>query len=77
MDIDIQNSKIELIQWLASLEDKVMIEKLLELRNKDLTHELDALSKAEQNSIRKGIAEANSGNTISHAEARKVYEKWL
>jgi hypothetical protein len=33
MDATLQNAKIELIQWLTTLEDDTLIEKLMQLRN--------------------------------------------
>ncbi len=36
-----------------------------------------AISKAERESIQKGIIDADNGKLKSHSEARKVYEKWL
>ena len=35
------------------------------------------ISKAERESIQKGIIDADNGKLKPHSEARKVYEKWL
>ena len=35
MEINIQNAKIELIQWLTTLEDSSLIQKIIELRKKE------------------------------------------
>lgn len=77
MDINIQNAKIELIQWLTTLEDSALIQKIMELRkteSKDWWHEL---SDNEKQSIEAGIADAKKGNLKSNAEAKKIYGKWL
>lgn len=34
MDTQILNKKIELIQWLSSIEDKAIIQKLIEFRKR-------------------------------------------
>lgn len=77
MELDIQNKKIELIQWLTVLNDEPTIQKLIELRNNQTKDWWEDISIDERASIKKGIKDANSGNLKSHSEARKIYEKWL
>ncbi|NIJ45278.1 hypothetical protein FHR24_001717 [Wenyingzhuangia heitensis] len=75
--MNIQNTKIELIQWLTTLNDKSLIEKILELRKSETTDWWNEISESEKKTIEKGILDAENGNLNSHSEARKVYEKWL
>ncbi|WP_431137623.1 hypothetical protein [Psychroserpens mesophilus] len=77
MDINLQNKKIELIQWLSTLNDKSLIDKLMKLRDKEKADWWSEISKNEKESIEKGIKDANNGKLISHSTARKAYEKWL
>lgn len=77
MDIDLQNKKIELIQWLSTLNDESIIEKIMKLRETEKTDWWKEISKEERKSIDKGIQDADSGNLRSHSEAKKLYEKWL
>jgi len=77
MEINIQNTKIELLQWLASLEDKSLIEKVLILRNTQTKDWWNEISDTEKESIEKGISDAEKGKVNAHTEVRKVYEKWL
>lgn len=77
MEQNIQNIKIELIQWLATLDDESLIQKILDLRIKHTSDWWDTISDAEQKSIEQGIADADNGNLNNHSEARKIYEKWL
>lgn len=74
---NIQNVKIELIQWLTTLDDTSLIQKILELRKNQTKDWWDEISDAEKTSINKGISDADIGNLNSHSEARKVYGKWL
>ena len=77
MDINIQNKKIELIQWLSTLNDESIIEKVMKLRENEKTDWWKEISKEERKSIEKGIQDADSGKLKSHSEAKKLYEKWL
>ena len=77
MDINIQNKKIELIQWLSTLNDESIIEKIMRLRENEKTDWWKEISKEERKSIEKGIQDADSGKLNSHSEAKKLYEKWL
>jgi len=77
MELNIQNEKIELIQWLTTLNDKSTIQRLIELRNNHTKDWWAEISNEERASIEKGISDANAGNLKSHSEVRKIYEKWL
>tara|TARA_R110001592_G_scaffold30066_1_gene108107 strand:+ start:957 stop:1190 length:234 start_codon:yes stop_codon:yes gene_type:complete len=77
MEINIQNTKIELIQWLTTLEDKGTLEKLLALRKSQLKSAPHQLSQDEKKSVELGLEDSEDGKIVSHQEAKKVYEKWL
>lgn len=76
-DVQIQDKKIELIQWLSSLEDKVIIEKILQLRKNETKDWWEDLPDLEKTSVFKGIEDAENNKLNSHFSARKLYEKWL
>ena len=77
MDTGIQNIKIELIQWLTVLDDKEIIRKILELKERDSKDWWDEISEEEKESIKKGIADAENRKVKSHTQVRTIYEKWL
>jgi hypothetical protein len=77
MDMNLQNKKIELIQWLSTLNDKSLIDKLMKLREKERTDWWNEIASQEKASIEKGIQDADDGKLTSHSTAKKVYEKWL
>jgi len=77
MDINLQNKKIELIQWLPTLDDQSLIDKLMKLRKKEKTDWWNEISTDEQKSIEKGIQDADNGKLTSHSNVKKHYEKWL
>ena len=79
MDIElhIQNKKLELIQWLSTLEDSNLIEKIMELRKRESKDWWNSISENEKQAIEKGIEDADAGKLNPHTNARKLYEKWL
>jgi len=77
MEANIQNIKIELIQWLTTLDDNSLLQKILELRKSQTKDWWNEISTMERESIEKGILDAQSNKLNSHSEARKIYEKWL
>lgn len=77
MDIDLQNKKIELIQWLSTLDDQSLVDKLMKLRKKEKTNWWNEISIDEQKSIEQGIQDAEKGKLTSHTDVKMIYEKWL
>lgn len=77
MDINLQNKKIELIQWLSTLNDVSLIDKLIKIRETEKTDWWNEISAAEKQSIEKGLLDADDGKLTSHSTAKKIYEKWL
>jgi hypothetical protein len=73
-ELQIQNKKIELIQWLSTIEDLNFLEKISNLisseKKKDWWNEI---SDAEKESIERGIAQAEAGNINLHTKAREIY----
>lgn len=75
-ELQIQNKKLELIQWLSTIEDLKFLEKISDL----ISHEKkkdwwDEISDAEKQSIEKGIAQADAGKLNPHSKAREIYGK--
>ncbi|MFD2726927.1 hypothetical protein [Hyunsoonleella rubra] len=77
MGVNIQNAKIELIQWLTTVEDSSLIQKIMELRKNETKDWWDKISEAEQKSIELGISDAESGNLKPNSDAHDIYGKWL
>lgn len=71
------DKKLELIQWLSTLEDDITLNKLIELKNGETALQWDLIADVEKESIKKGIADANQGKLTNHSTVRKLYEKWL
>lgn len=77
IELNILNKKLELIQWLTSIEDASIIEKIMELRKKENKDWWDSISENEKKAIESGLKDADSGKLNPHSNARKLYEKWL
>ncbi|NMH26461.1 hypothetical protein [Flavobacterium silvaticum] len=77
VSLKIQNQKIELIQWLSTIEDSSIIEKIAALRKAESQDWYASISNSEKKSIDSGIQDAEEGKLNSHSKARKLYEKWL
>jgi hypothetical protein len=77
VDLNILNQKLELIQWLSTIEDASIIEKLVELRKMESKDWWKSISENEKESIELGLKDAESGKLNPHAKARELYDKWL
>ena len=75
--MNIENIKIELIQWLTTLEDENALKDLISIRDKTNKDWWDSISSDEKKSIQKGLKNVKDGKLVSHSEARKVYEEYL
>jgi len=60
MEANIQNIKIELIQWLTTLDDKSLIQKIIDLRVNQTKDWWDTISDIERKSIEQGIIDADN-----------------
>ena len=76
-DTSILNQKLELIQWLSTIEDFSIIEKIMDLRKKETADWWNSISESEKQSIELGLKDAEFGRLNSHSKARELYEKWL
>lgn len=77
MDVSLENKKNELIQWLSTLNDQSLIDKLMKLREKEKTDWWNEISIDEKKSIETGIQDADNGKLTSHSSVKDMYEKWL
>jgi hypothetical protein len=77
IESNIQNKKIELIQWVSSIEDESIIEKIVELRKKEDKDWWNSISENEKKAIENGLNDAEAEKLNPHSNAKKLYEKWL
>ena len=77
IDAEILDQKIELIQWLSSLDDKTILDKLVQFKKSETKDWWNTIFNEEKNSIEKGIEDADNKKLNDHSSVRKLYEKWL
>jgi len=77
--MDIQAEKLNLIKWMVDVNDPLIIERLIALKNdyRELVEEGDLLSEYQKQQILKGLEEADTGLGIPAndviQQARKKY----
>ena len=74
---NIPDQKIELIKWVSSLENKSIIEKLLQLKKTETKNWWATIQDQEKRSILQGIEDAENNKLNPHSSVRRLYEKWL
>ncbi|WP_197684899.1 hypothetical protein [Proteiniphilum saccharofermentans] len=76
-DIEMLDEKLALIQWISTVDDFSVIERIKKIREEETEDWWNSISVEEKESIEKGIIDADNGNVVQHSEVRKLYEKWL
>jgi hypothetical protein len=76
-DLNIQSKKLELIQWLSTIEDLSVINKIIDLKKQENKDWWNSISENEKQSIEKGLQDAEAGKLNSHSKAKQLYDKWL
>ena len=76
-ETNLQQRKLELIQWLTLVDDDLVLDKVAQLKEEDASDWWDDISETARESIRKGNDDADNGKLKPHSEARAIYEKWL
>jgi predicted transcriptional regulator len=74
---NLDNKKLELIQWVAEASEEYLIDRMLELKNEANKNWWDEISEEEKAAIEAGLEDEEAGNFISHEEASKTWKKWL
>ena len=77
--MNIQAEKLRLIEWLLTIKDTSVIDKIKKIMD-DYSNSEDwgeALKNEELKSINRGLKDFEEGKVHSHETARKIYEKYL
>lgn len=76
-EFNIQSKKLELIQWLSTIEDLSILNKIIDLKTQENKDWWNSVSENEKKSIEKGLQDAEAGKLNSHSKAKQLYDKWL
>ena len=72
--------KVEIIQWIAGLNDKTTLKQLKKIKDQSdnkLHDWSNTISVKERESIERGLNDSKNGKVTPHSLVRKRYEKWL
>lgn len=74
--MNIQTEKLNLLQTIISTDDEGLIMDVKAILFNRKTDWFDELSTEHQKDVLEGLAQADRGETIPHAEVVKLFGKW-
>ena len=72
--------KIDIIQWIAGLNDKSTLQQLKKIKELSTAKQQDwwdTISLDERESIERGLEDSKKERVTPHSEVRKRYEDWI
>jgi len=75
--MNIQAEKLELIEWLARINDFSIIDKIKSIKADYSNDWWDQISEEEKESIQQGLLDIEEGNVKTHEEVKQIYAKYL
>jgi hypothetical protein len=75
-NMDIQAEKLQLIEWLARLNNTATLKRFITLKKEQEKDWWDQLSTEEKSEIEEGLAQADRGEVVPHKEVMAKYKKW-
>ena len=74
----LEKDKLDIIQWVTTLDDLSFIERLKMLKaNSPVIDWWEEITEEEKSAIDKGLEDIKASRVTPHSEAKKLYEKWL
>lgn len=71
-ELNIQSKKLELIQWLSTIEDLSILNKIINLKKQENKDWWNLISENEKQSIEKGLQDADAVKLNSHSKAKEL-----
>ena len=75
--MDILNEKLQLIEWLAKLNNTAVLKEFIALKKEQEKDWWDQIGVEEKAEIEEGLAQANRGEVVSHKEVMDRYDSSL
>lgn len=70
-----EENRRELIDWISSLENQFMLERLMELKNSSESDKIYIVSDQERIAIKEGIVSIKKEGGVSHEEVMEMTKK--
>ena len=77
MAMNIEAQKVRLIERIVQVDDPSVIDQINAILEQGEHDFYDELTDEQRTSVRQGLAQVISGEIISHAEVKKLYQRWL
>lgn len=75
--MDIQEEKLQLIEWLAVLNDNEILHEFITLKKRKEKDCWDGVSSEERSEIEEVLAQADRDEVLPHKEVMAKYTNWL
>jgi hypothetical protein len=75
-NMDFQAEKLQLIEWLAKLNNTTTLKRFITLKKEQEKDWWDQIDMEEKSEIEEGLAQADRGEVVSHKEVMAKYKKW-
>ena len=75
--MNIEAQKVRLIERIVQVDDPSVIDQINAILEQDENDFYSELTDEQKASVRQGLVQVASGETIPHAEAKKMYQRWL
>jgi hypothetical protein len=74
--MDIQAEKLQLIEWLAGLNNTKVLKRFISLKNEQQKDWWDQINLEEKTEIEEGLSQADKGEMLPHKVVMDKYNKW-
>lgn len=74
--MDMQAEKLQLIEWLAKLNNRTTLKRFIALKKEQEKDWWDQLNAEEKAEIEEGLSQADRGEVVPHKEVMTKYKKW-
>lgn len=74
--MDILTEKLQLIEWLARLNNTAVLKEFIALKKEQEKDWWDQIGDDEKSEIEEGLSQADRGEVLTHKEVMNNYQKW-
>lgn len=74
--MNIQAEKLNLIKWLAGVNEPSIIKRFIALKEEQQVDWWDEIDAEERTEIEEGLVQADRGEVVPHEEVMSKYQQW-